>query len=501
MSHMNDYPRAFGHLRRSNEQWNGRSGQSEGADAIASSPMRVLVVTANEKHHSILAIGLDDCNVDLLRATQLAGTAERVGPAQVRLVVVDEAHVRGTDSHELEALRSVEPAVAVVIVSEREASWPIHASARNAIQLTWECAAETIRTILQRMDQANPVDSPQNHSASEFHGILSTAPCMSEVFSRVQRVARTDATVLVTGESGTGKELVARAIHQESLRRASPMLALNCSALPSELVESELFGHTRGAFTGAVRDRAGLFESAHGSTLFLDEIGDLGLPAQAKVLRALENREVTRLGASRTASVDVRVIAATNRPLVRMVEHGEFREDLLFRLDVVTVELPALRHRRADIVPLAQHFLSQFSARYGKPVKELDPTVQVLLTQHGWPGNVRELRNCIESAVVMSQGDIIGPTDLPRSIQSDAPSHPRSRDPVAEHAWDDRLFALSFAEARAAALADFDQAYLRAALEKYGGNIARTARAIGLHRQSLQRLLTRHDLRTAVQAI
>lgn len=303
----------------------------------------------------------------------------------------------------------------------------------------------------------------------------------------ISRVGRTDVTILVTGESGTGKELVARALHEESARRNKPFIALNCSALPSELVESELFGHTRGAFTGAVKDRGGLFEAAHGGTLFLDEIGDLPLLAQAKVLRALESGEVMRVGGTRTSRVDVRVIAATNRPLDEMVSDGRFREDLLYRLKVISLALPPLRDRISDIPLLSTHFLGLFATRHGLPARAIGDDAHEILMQYEWPGNVRELRNVIEGALVMCDGAEIAACDLPASL-----SQPKAAAPIAmlEQSAD-----LPFVEARERALREFDRAFLGAALARNGGNIARTARALGLHRQSLQKLLARRDLR------
>jgi transcriptional regulator with PAS, ATPase and Fis domain len=291
----------------------------------------------------------------------------------------------------------------------------------------------------------------------------------------------------VGGESGTGKELVARALHDESARRHKPFIALNCSALPSELVESELFGHTRGAFTGAVKDRGGLFEAAHGGTLFLDEIGDLGPLAQAKVLRALESGDVMRVGGTKTTHVDVRVIAATNRPLDEMVADGRFREDLLYRLKVISLVLPPLRDRLADIPLLSSQFLRVFAERHGLPARRLSDEASALLQSHDWPGNVRELRNVIEGALVMADGVEICPCDLPSTLTA-------QRSPVVSYKAEP-LADLPFVEARERALREFDRAFLGAALERNGGNIARTARALGLHRQSLQKLLARRDLR------
>jgi DNA-binding NtrC family response regulator len=318
--------------------------------------------------------------------------------------------------------------------------------------------------------------------ATRYAGIIGGADSMRDVYRVIRRVAPTDVTVLITGESGTGKELVARALHDESRRSARPFVAVNCSAIPADLVESELFGHMRGAFTGADRDRTGVFEAASGGTLFLDEIGDLAESAQAKLLRALEERSITRVGATAPTNVDVRVVAATNRALDVMVKDGTFREDLLYRLAIVQLELPPLRERRDDILPLAVHFIAHFAERHGVPALPLGEAARRALLSHAWPGNVRELRNAIERALVLAEGDHIDTGDLPAAITgSMVPLSPA----------DAALAELPYADARDRVLEAFDRAFLNAALERHGGNVSATARALGLHRQSLQKLLRR----------
>ncbi len=315
--------------------------------------------------------------------------------------------------------------------------------------------------------------------AGEFRGLIGDSPPIREVVKVVRRAGPTDATVLITGESGTGKEVVARALHAESRRRTRPFVALNCSALPGDLVESELFGHVRGAFTGADRDREGMFEAADGGTLFLDEVGDLAGPAQAKLLRALEERQVTRVGSNKPVSVDVRVVAATHQPLDRMSADREFREDLLYRLRVISLHLPPLRERRADIPAIALHFLSEMAARHGRPVRGLGEGARRALLAYDWPGNVRELRNVIERAVVLAEGETIETGDLPpQLLASAAPLRP----------VDAALADLPFAEARERAVDAWERAYLQAALERHG-TVSAAARARGLHPQRLQKTL------------
>jgi DNA-binding NtrC family response regulator len=322
--------------------------------------------------------------------------------------------------------------------------------------------------------------------AARYHDLVGASPAMRGVYRLVQRAAPTRATVLVTGESGTGKELVARALHAAGPRARRPFVALNCAALPAELAEAELFGHVRGAFTGAVHDRAGLFEAADGGTLFLDEIGDMPLGLQAKLLRVLEAGEVTRVGATRPVAVDVRVVAATHRGLDALVAAGRFRDDLRYRVAVLTVELPPLRERREDVPALAAHFLAHFAERHAVPPRPLADDARRALLAHDWPGNVRELRNAIERALLLADGDAIAAADLPAEVRgSTAPLRP------AEAAAAD----LPFVEARRRALDAFDRAFLAAALERHGGNVSAAARVLGLHRPSLQKLIARLGLR------
>jgi DNA-binding NtrC family response regulator len=321
--------------------------------------------------------------------------------------------------------------------------------------------------------------------AGEYRGIVGDAPAMREAIHVIRRVGPTDATVLISGESGTGKELAARAVHAEGPRKEGPFIALNCSALPAELVESELFGHVKGAFTGADRDREGLFMAAHGGTLFLDEVGDLAAAAQAKLLRALESSEVTPVGANRPTRSDVRVIAATNRSLSEMVDQGAFRQDLLYRLQVVTIRLPPLRERRGDVPALAMRFLAELAQRHGRDVTGLTEAARRALIAWDWPGNVRELRNVLERAVVLAEAPEIDVADLPDRIRG-------GQGPL--RGEEAALEGLPYTEAKERVVAAFERSYLDAALERHRGNVSATARALGLHRQSLQKMLRRLGL-------
>jgi len=293
-------------------------------------------------------------------------------------------------------------------------------------------------------------------------------------------VAPTDATVLILGESGTGKDLLAQEIHARSPRAEKQFVAVNCAALPENLIESELFGYERGAFTGAAQQRKGKFELASGGTLFLDEIGDMNPVTQAKVLRALENRKIERLGGSQSIDVDVRVISATHRDLPAEISAGRFREDLYYRLRVVTLEIPALRAHKEDLPMLADAFVSQLAARHGHKAR-MSREAMELLRRYDWPGNVRELRNALESALVLCRGDEIGAADLPEEVRNNAKAIG-----VAQHGAGDSL--LSEADFRDAKK-KFEIAYLTRKLEEHRWNVSATAAEIGLHRQSLQEKL------------
>ena len=299
---------------------------------------------------------------------------------------------------------------------------------------------------------------------------------MKRVFETIKKVAETDLTVLVRGESGTGKELVAQALHHRSPRRSRPFIAVNCAAISRELVESELFGHEKGAFTGADARRVGRFEAAGGGTIFLDEIGDMPLETQAKVLRVLQERKLERVGGVQPIDLDVRVVAATHRDLEQEVRDGQFREDLYYRLKVVQAKLPPLRDRSEDIPALTDRFLDLIAERLGREKMKVSPAALQVLMNHSWPGNVRELRNVVEQAAVMASGDEIQPDDLMLTgSQAINPAVTACPEP-----------GVTFAEAKKEAVVSFERTYIARALESHGGNISRTAEAIGMVRQSLQ---------------
>jgi len=320
-----------------------------------------------------------------------------------------------------------------------------------------------------------------------FRRIVGSSPALLEVLKEAVQAAPTRATVTILGETGTGKELVARAIHEASDRASGPFIAVNCAAIPATLLEAELFGHERGAFTGAAAARKGKFELAHGGTLFLDEIGDLELALQAKLLRALERGEVQPLGSEKPRQVDVRIVTATNRNLRARMEAGQFREDLYWRVNVITLELPPLRERRGDLPLLVRHFLERFAEELGKERPHLDPDVERALLAYSYPGNIRELENILRRAVILAQGSRVSVGDLPpRVVQIEG-----RRDPMPATNTE-----LKAAKARAAAAAsrDVERLFLTELLAASGGNVTEAARRVGMNRSWLHQLLVRHRL-------
>jgi two-component system nitrogen regulation response regulator NtrX len=311
--------------------------------------------------------------------------------------------------------------------------------------------------------------------------ILGSSAAIEDVRKLIARVAPTEAQVLITGENGTGKELVARQLHAQSKRHSTPFLALNCAAIPSELLESELFGHERGAFTGALQQRKGHFEAAHGGTLFLDEIGDMALDAQGKLLRALQDHVITRLGGSQPIRVDVRVLAATNQDLAKMVQEKRFREDLYYRLHVIRIHVPALRERRDDIPELARHFLAEACRRNGLPKRKLSPAAIAYLSGLDWPGNVRELKNLLEAAAILADGETIERELLEGTAMP----------PPTPAAGSEMYDIPTLEEFRAAT----EREYIRRKLAENGGNIKRTAERIATQRSNLYKKLERYGLK------
>ena len=339
---------------------------------------------------------------------------------------------------------------------------------------------------LASLEQENDSLRRQLATEGQFGAMIGRSDQMRRAFELADRVAPTDSTVLILGESGTGKDLLAQEIHARSPRSGKPFVAVNCAALPETLIESELFGYERGAFTGAAQQRRGKFEQAHGGTLFLDEIGDMNPVTQAKVLRALENRTIERLGGSQTLPVDVRLISATHRDLPAEIRSGKFREDLYYRLRVVTIDLPPLRWHQGDIGLLADAFLKMHGARLNRSAR-LSKEALAALEAYDWPGNVRELKNALERSVVMSRGDEISLSDLPSEVASGQPLTRKENTSDVDAGMGDR----DFREAKR----KFEIAWITKELAAHRWNVSRTAATIGLHRQSLQEKLRELGIR------
>ena len=414
------------------------------------------------------------------------------------LVLTDLALGAGASGMDvLRAVKEFQPETPVVMItahgSEKIAVEAMKAGASDYVPKPFD--NDEIRLVLRRaldrtrLERENRILRERIDREWRFENLIGSGAAMAQVFETVRKVAETDLTVLVRGESGTGKELVAQALHQRSSRRARPFIAVNCAAISRELVESELFGHEKGAFTGADARRVGKFEAAHGGTIFLDEIGDMPSATQAKVLRVLQERKLERVGGNRPVEVDVRVVAATHRDLEREVRAGGFREDLYYRLKVVEIDLPSLRERPEDVPALVNHFLEEVSRRLDRPKMPIAPEALSRLARHPWPGNVRELRNVVEQAAVLAGGDAIQESDLRLPVETGDTATPRAEGEAKR----------TFSAAKREAVVDFERSYLLSALRANDGNVSRTAAAIGMVRQSLQQKIRELGLRAALE--
>jgi len=436
----------------------------------------ILVVDDELSARSTLALLLKKRGHRVTQAEGLTAAVRALNDGAFELVVTD---LRMPDGSGIDILRAVKThcSEADVILLTAYAGWE---SAKEAMQLGALDYFEKGREpdeLFHRIDRAlsdqalrREQDSARGHMAEgeAVPGIVFRSSAMRRVLDIVARVAPTDATVLIHGESGTGKELIARAIHRGSRRVRKPFVALNCGALPETLLESELFGHVKGAFTGASVNKKGLFEEADGGTVFLDEIGEMAPALQVKLLRTLQDGEVRAVGSIQPITVDTRVVAATNQNLDVLMRQGRFREDLFYRLNVIAFAIPPLRERREDIPLLVEHFLDRFNRKQGRALRLEDDALQ-LLVGHPWPGNVRELEHALERMVILGEGDTITIDDLPFRIANGR---------EAELAAPSR-----------GSLADTEKAHIREMLERHGWNYSRTADALGISRTTLWRKL------------
>jgi two-component system, NtrC family, nitrogen regulation response regulator NtrX len=459
----------------------------------------ILVVDDEKNIRRTLRMVLEGEGFEVLEA----GSAEEAFPiledALVDLVILDVRlpGMSGVDALDRIRKERGQEALPIIVISG-------HASLSEAVQAVQRGATDflekpldrdrmlvSLRNALALRRMAREIETLRKDARR--YEMIGESAVMKRLFVEIEKVAPTRGRVLITGESGTGKELIARAVHKLSPRANAAFVKVNCAAIPAELIESELFGHERGAFTGAQAKKKGLFEVAHQGTLFLDEIGDMSLAAQAKVLRALQNGEITRVGGDATVAVDVRVIAATNKDLETAVQKGEFREDLFFRLNVVPLRSPSLRERIDDVPELAAAFLEEFCRENGMRTKPVDAEVSEALVEHDWPGNVRELRNAVERMAILS-GDRITIEDLPEFPRRAVPSVPppdggdgaESASPGEPHEPGETLRAFRDRKERE---------YIRETLDRCDWNISRAATTLGVERTNLHKKMRSLGLR------
>jgi DNA-binding NtrC family response regulator len=393
----------------------------------------------------------------------------------------------------LKSVRTLQPDIPVILITG-------FASVETAVEAMKNGASDYITKpfapdlLLEKVQHAlsqrrtSPEDVTLTDEVSLHHGFhqfIGESKEMQKVYHRIMHVAATNSTVLITGESGTGKELAARAIHDNSPRKDKPFVAVDCSSLAETLLESELFGHVKGSFTGAVQTKIGLFKVADGGTLFLDEVSNISMSTQAKLLRALQERKISPIGGTQLVPIDIHLVAATNKNLKIMAKEGAFREDLFFRLNIIPIELPPLRDRKLDIPILIRHFLKKYTAEIGKEIRGVAPDVQSFLENYAYPGNVRELENMIERAVVLAEGDVIRNEDLELWDSSDAPSSvmleriPQNAEELKEMKRHIRDHAME----------SLESAFVRTALERNGWNVTRAAEETGILRPNFQTMM------------
>ncbi len=419
-------------------------------------------------------------------ASGKAGIAEYTSwRPQLTFLDVKMAGIDGLET--LKRLRATDPAAVVVMISG-------HASIQDAVEATHMGAYDilekpldtdrilvTLRNAIGHLDLREEND--RLRAKVEKHGeIVGRSAPVRALVDQIARVAGTAARVLITGENGTGKELVARAVHAQSTRVKGPFIEVNCAAIPSELIESELFGHMKGSFTGAIQDRAGKFEQADGGTIFLDEIGDMSLAAQAKVLRVLQDGEVTRIGGQKTRKVDVRVLAATNKRLEEEIPAGRFREDLFYRLNVVPIVVPPLRERRDDLPMLVEHFVQRLSIEGTAPIRSIEAAALDRLSAHDWPGNIRELRNTVERLLILARGPRVTADDVDRLVGGRVGEGQDGLGGLARYK--------TYEQFKLAA----ERAFLLVKLRQFDWNVAETARVLDMPRSNLYKKIERHGL-------
>jgi|SRR5579862_1034473 len=442
--------------------------------------LTLLAVDDNAENLELIRASLEQLNVEILTAGDPEVGFEIFLKARPRIVLLDLVMPKINGMELLERIIAIDPGTDVILITS-------HYSPESAVEAIQKGASDYWTKPLDVEKLRNRISGfiaeaekrqktlrldRELLDACQFEGMVGRSPLMLEVFARIRRVAPHFRTVLVTGATGTGKELVAHALHRLSPASRGQFAVCNCSALVENLVESELFGYVRGAFTGATQDKAGLFEHANGGTIFLDEIGELSMPAQAKLLRVLQNREVQRVGSLAPRSIDVRVVAATHRDLRAMVRDGQFREDLYYRLAMVEIGLPNLANRREDLPLLQRHFIEKFAADYKKTISGITRRTQTRMAAYPWPGNIRELENVIGNACMMADGTLIDIDDLPESLRA----------PVNGDLSTDETFL---------PLEEMQKRHILRVLEAVGGHKARAAEILGIGRATIYEMLSK----------
>ena len=456
---------------------------------------KILIADSDPRGLADVAKLLEQAGHEVLTATSDVAAQELLDSHDPGLLLADIDLPKQGGLRLLAAARQHDPDLGVILLtafgSVEDAVEAMHAGASDFLRKPF--SNEQLQVAIDQALQRRNLLQENEHLRSALDdrvrvdNLIGDDPRMQAIFKTVKAVADTRTTALITGESGSGKTIVARALHAMSSRRNGPFIEVNCGALPETLLESELFGHVRGAFTGAHRAKPGKFEAAHGGTIFLDEIGTSSAAFQVKLLRVLQDRVIERIGDHRVVEVDVRILLATNLDLEEAVREGRFREDLYYRINVVAIEMPPLRHRPADIVPLARHFLTRFAAEHAKSIKDFDEEALQILQQARWPGNVRQLENVIERAVVFGQTTSIGTTDLPATLVRE----PQTTPVTAINAVSSDGVPTPLKEALGAA----EKRILERALHHCDGNRERTARVLGINRSTLFAKLRRHGVR------
>ena len=445
--------------------------------------LRVVVIDDDEQHLKLVATLISQDSVVVFTSADSRAGLELVRTHHPQLVVVDLVMPDMGGLEILEKIIDFDPGTEVILLTG-------HYSSESAVEAIQKGACDYLTKPVQAEKLQERVDSllaelrNRQHCLElenalldkyQFASMVGRSAPMLETIRRIRRVAQHFRTVLITGETGTGKELAARALHDLSPVASGPFIACNCSALVETLAESELFGHVKGAFTGAIQDRTGVFEAASGGTVLLDEVGELSLSAQSKLLRVLQNQEIQRVGSPTVRRVNVRVVAATHRDLRSMIKELRFREDLFYRLSMIHIKLPTLAERSEDLHLLQQHFIKNFGEQYGKDIRGVTRRAQVVLSRHSWPGNIRELENVLGNACMMTDSEAIDIGDLPEYLCSKARPEPDS-------------------EAAVATLQQVEKAHTMRVLESLGGNKVRTAELLGISRAKLYRILSDGDL-------